>query len=71
MIETDFCIAISAIISFALGLCVDRKARKERDEEIARLNKEVVTLQNVCESNNDTINRLRRENERLKRREKV
>jgi len=64
---TELYIAIGIIIGLCIGLLVDHNARRERDERINELEKELKTKQNVCESNNGTINRLRRENEQLKK----
>jgi len=64
---TELYIAIGIIVGLAVGLLIDRNARRERDERINELEKELKTKQNVCESNNGTINRLRRENEQLKK----
>jgi uncharacterized membrane-anchored protein YhcB (DUF1043 family) len=64
---TELYIAIGIIIGLCIGLVIDRNARRERDVKINELEKELKTKQNVCESNNGTINRLRRENEQLKK----
>jgi len=64
---TELYIAIGIIIGLCIGLVIDRNARRERDDRINELEKELKTKQNVCESNNGTINRLRRENEQLKK----
>ena len=60
---TELYITIALLIGLAMGLWIGRTSRKERDQRI-------IELENVCNSNNETINRLRRENERLKKKEK-
>ena len=57
---TELYIAIALLAGLAMGLWIGRTARKERDQRITE-------LENVCNSNNDNINRLRRENERLRK----
>ena len=58
-------IAISGIIGLIVGLMIDRNARRERDERIKQLEKELTVKQNILEAQGDTINRLRK----LKKRE--
>ena len=53
-------IAISGIIGLIVGLMIDRNARKERDERISELERELITMRNVAEAQNDTICRLRK-----------
>ena len=60
---TELYITIALLIGLAMGLWIGRTSRKERDQRI-------IELENACNSNNETINRLRRENERLKKKEK-
>lgn len=59
-------IAIAGVIGLIIGLLIDRNARRERDQQIHRLEYELTVKQNIIDSNNDTINRLRRENDKLK-----
>jgi len=66
----EFYIVIGGCIGLALGLFIDRNARHERDQRIAELEQERTVLQNICDSNNGTISRLRRENDKLKKRMK-
>lgn len=63
---TELYLVIGIILGLAVGLLIDRNARKERDERIKELENELNVKQNICDSNNDTINRLRRENDKLK-----
>lgn len=63
---TQLTIAIAGIIGLIIGLMIDRNARRERDQQIHRLEYELTVKQNIIDSNNDTINRLRRENDKLK-----
>lgn len=57
---TQLTIAIAGIIGLCIGLMIDRNARKERDERISELEQELIVKQNVCEAQNDTINRLKK-----------
>lgn len=63
---TRLIIAIAGIIGLIIGLLIDRNARRERDQQIHRLEYELTVKQNIIDSNNYTINRLRRENDKLK-----
>lgn len=63
-------IAIAGVIGLIIGLLIDRNARRERDQQIHRLEYELTVKQNIIDSNNDTINRLRRENDKLKAKNK-
>ena len=56
---TELALAIGIIIGLAVGLLIDRNARKERDDKIASLEKELTVKQNVAESLNATVQRLR------------
>lgn len=53
-------ITIAGIIGLVIGLMIDRNARRERDERITELEKELTTIRNVAESQNETIGRLRK-----------
>lgn len=53
-------IAVAGIIGLCIGLLIDRNSRRERDEKIKALEKELQVKQNVCEAQNDTINRLKK-----------
>ena len=59
-------IAISGIIGLIVGLMIDRNARRERDQRISELERELTTMRNVAEAQNDTIGRLRKKLERKK-----
>lgn len=67
---TQLTIAIAGVIGLIIGLLIDRNARRERDQQIHRLEYELTVKQNIIDSNNDTINRLRRENDKLKAKNK-
>lgn len=56
----EIAITISAIIGLCIGLYANRKGIKERDERIAELEHEITVKQNVVESQNATIGRLRK-----------
>lgn len=56
----ELAIALGIIVGLAVGLLIDRNARKERDRRIAELEKEMTVKQNVAEVLNDTVQRLRR-----------
>jgi uncharacterized membrane-anchored protein YhcB (DUF1043 family) len=53
-------IAISGIIGLIVGLMIDRNARRDRDQRISELERELTTMRNVAEAQNDTIGRLRK-----------
>lgn len=57
---TELYLVIGIILGLAVGLLIDRNARKERDERIAKLEKELNVKQNVAESLNATVQRLRK-----------
>ena len=57
---TQLTITIAGIIGLIIGLLIDRNARRERDEKIRQLEGELVIKQNVVESQNATIGRLRK-----------
>ena len=57
---TQLTIAIAGIIGLIIGLMIDRNARRERDEKIRQLEGELTVKQNVVESQNATIGRLRK-----------
>lgn len=62
----EIAIAVSAIIGLCLGLYANHKGIKERDEHIHELEGELTVKQNVSESLNATVQRLRRELNKLK-----
>lgn len=62
----EIAIAVSAIIGLCLGLYANHKGIKERDERIHELEGELAVKQNVCEAQNATIGRLRKELDTLK-----
>ena len=62
----EIAITISAIIGLCIGLYANRKGIKERDERIHELEGELAVKQNVCEAQNATIGRLRKELDTLK-----
>ena len=62
----ELAIVIAGIIGLATGLMIDRNARRERDERIAELEKELTTIRNVAESQNETIGRLRKKLDKKK-----
>ena len=66
----EITIAIAGIIGLIVGLQINKTGINERDKRIQELEYELGVKQNVIDSNNDTINRLRRENERLKKKNK-
>ena len=57
---TELYIAIGIIIGLCIGLVIDRNARRERDQRISELERELTTMRNVAEAQNDTICRLRK-----------
>lgn len=61
--------ATAGIIGLIIGLMIDRNARKERDEKIRQLEGELTVKQNVVESQNATIGRLRKKLEKRNGRE--
>lgn len=73
----ELTIAVAGILGMLIGLRINNSGIKERDKRIAELEKdleqqvssikkELIVQQNVAISNNNTINRLRRENEKFK-----
>jgi predicted RNase H-like nuclease (RuvC/YqgF family) len=70
MIEQYLYLAIGILLGLFVGLCIDKNARYERDERIRDLESELVVKQNVADALNETVNRLRRENEKLKKKNK-
>ncbi len=62
----EIAITISAIIGLCIGLYANHNGIKERDERIHELEGELTVKQNVAESLNATVQRLRRELNRLK-----
>lgn len=62
----ELAIAISGLVGLYIGLAIGKNGRKERDERITELEKELTTIRNVAESQNDTINRMRKKIERKK-----
>ena len=61
---TQLTIAFAGIIGLIIGLLIDRNARRERDEKIRQLEGELTVKQNVVESQNATIGRLRKKLEK-------
>lgn len=57
---TQLTIIIAGIVGIIVGLAIGRQGRKERDARIGKLEQELTTIRNVCEAQNDTINRLRK-----------
>lgn len=57
---TELYLVIGIILGLAIGLLIDRNARKERDERITKLEKELNVKQNVAEALNATVQRLRK-----------
>ena len=62
----EIAISVSAIIGLVVGLYANHKGIKERDERIHELEGELTVKQNVAESLNATVQRLRRELNKLK-----
>lgn len=62
----EITIAMAGIIGLIVGLMIGRSARKERDERIRQLEGELTVKQNVCESLNDTVQRLRKKLDKKK-----
>ena len=57
---TQLTVVIAGIIGLIIGLMIDRNARRERDRRISELETELTVKQNVVESQNATIGRLRK-----------
>lgn len=66
---TQLTIIIAGIIGLVVGLAIGRQGRKERDARINELEKELTTIRNVAESQNETIGRLRKKLEKRNGRE--
>lgn len=62
----EIAIVVGGIIGLALGLYASRKGIKERDERIHELEGKLTVKQNVCEAQNATIGRLRKELDTMK-----
>lgn len=62
----DLYIAIGILLGLVVGLLIGHKGRKERDERIAELEKEITVKQNVVEAQNGTISRLRKKIDKKK-----
>lgn len=56
----DLYIIIGILLGLVVGLLIGHKGRKERDERISELEKEINVKQNVVEAQNGTISRLRK-----------
>lgn len=56
----ELAIAISGLVGLFIGLAIGKNGRKERDQRITELEKELTTIRNVCDAQNDTINRMRK-----------
>lgn len=63
---TELTIIIAGLLGLVVGLAIDRNARRERDKRIAELEKELTTIRNVAEAQNDTIGRLRKKLDKKK-----
>ena len=57
---TELALAIGIIIGLAVGLLIDRNARRERDEKIAELEGELKVSRNVVKSLNEDNVKLRK-----------
>jgi hypothetical protein len=57
---TELYIAVAAILGIIVGMGIGIKGRKERDNTIAALEQDLQIKRNVCESQNETISRLRK-----------
>lgn len=57
---TELALAIGIIIGLAVGLLIDRNARKERDDKIAELEGELKASRNVVKSLNEDNVKLRK-----------
>lgn len=57
---TQLTIAIAGLLGLLVGLAIGRNARRERDKRISELEREITTIRNVAEAQNDTIGRLRK-----------
>lgn len=62
----EITIAMAGIIGLVVGIMIDRNARKERDERIKELEGELTVKQNVCDSLNETVQRLRKKLDKKK-----
>lgn len=60
-------VLLGAGLGLLAGICVNAKGKQERDDRIKELEKDIIVRQNVADALNDSVNRLRRENERLKK----
>lgn len=56
----ELTIAIAGLLGLLMGLAIGRNARRERDKRISELEREITTIRNVAEAQNDTIGRLRK-----------
>lgn len=63
---TELTIIIAGLLGLVVGLAIDRNARRERDKRISELEKELTTIRNVAEAQNDTIGRLRKKLDKKK-----
>ena len=70
-VENSIYIAIAGIICFFLGWFTNHRGKKDRDAHIQELEYDLLVKQNIINSNNEAINRLRQENEKLKKKIKT
>lgn len=56
----ELAIMIGGVVGMIIGIIISDKGREERDERIKELEGELTVKQNVIESQNDTIIRLRK-----------
>lgn len=66
----ELTIATSILIGLTIGILIDRNARRERDKRIKELEHELIVKQNVAEALNETVQRLRKELDKLKGKKK-
>lgn len=66
----ELTIATSILIGLTIGILIDRNARRERDKRINELEHELIVKQNVAEALNETVQRLRKELDKLKGKKK-
>ena len=60
-------VLLGAALGLVAGICINAKGKQESDDRIKELEKDIIVRQNVADALNDSVNRLRRENERLKK----
>lgn len=67
----ELTIATGILIGLTIGILIDRNARRERDKRIKELEHELIVKQNVAEALNETVQRLRKELDKLKGKKKL